>query len=334
MKKGIFFFILLISVYCIPNYSCKRKNSRLKVDVSKIEVKINIKRYEKDLFSLEPNDFYKGIISLEGKYPFFLKGIRNDSFALARLHNFTVDPLSIQLYLDSQKKYSKLDDIETSLSEALKHYKYYFSEATIPEVYTYISGLEFKYPIKFSNDVLVISLDMYLGSNYKSYKDIGLPAYKTYKYRKESIVPDCMKEIAITYLPQNKDNTFLSDMVEAGKIIYFTEAMMPDLPDSLKIDFTKLQLEWCQSNEAKVWAYLIDNNLLYSTDKAICNKFLCDAPYSVIFPKPSPSRVAVWTGWQIIRKYMDAYPKISLKDLMADNDAQKILMKSKYKPRK
>jgi hypothetical protein len=329
MKKGIMFSVLIICIFCVSNYSCNRKNSRLKVDVSKIDVNIKIKRYEKDLFSINPGEFKSGITSLESKYPFFLEGISKDSFALISLHNFTTDPLSIQLYQESQKQYPKLDDLEFTLTEALKHYRYHFPEASVPEVYTYISGLEFQYPIKFSDGVLVISLDMYLGSRYQSYKDIGLPVYKTYKFRK-----DCMREIAITFLPQNKDNTFLSFLVEAGKIIYFAEAMIPELADSLKIDFTADQLEWCEKNEAKVWAYFIDNNLLYSTDKAIMNKFLGDAPNSVVFPKPSPSRVAVWTGWQIIRKYMDAYPKISLKNLMADNDAQKILMKSKYKPRK
>jgi uncharacterized protein YjaZ len=38
-------------------------------------------------------------------------------------------------------------------------------------------------------------------------------------------------------------------------------------------------------------------------------------------------------GWQIVRKYMKENPDVSLQELMADTDAEKILHASKYKPR-
>ena len=332
MKRII--IILIVACFFMINFSCKNKNARLKVDVSKIDLIIKIKRYEKDLFSINLNNFKQGITALEDKYPFFLEGIGKDTSEISSLQKFITDPLSIQLYKDCQKQYPNVDDLELDLTNAFKHYKFYFPEISIPKVYTYISGLEFQFPIKFTGNVLSISLDMYLGSQYKIYKDIGIPTYKTYKLRKESIVPDCMKEIAKNYLPLKMDNTFLSSMIEAGKIIYFTDAMMPEMNDSLKIDYTSQQIKWCETNEANVWAYFIDNKLLYNTDVVLINKFVGEAPFTAAFSKLSPPRVAVWIGWQIIRKYMDNFPHISLKELMKDNDAQKILMKSKYKPKK
>jgi len=326
--------LLLISIILICIDSCKRKNARLQIDVSGIGADIKIKRYENDLFSIKPEVFKHEIVKFEEKYPFFLEGISKDTLGINSLYSFISDPFIIQLYADCRKAYPDLTFLETELTNAMKHLKYYYPDIIIPEVYTYVSGLEYQYPIKYSNHVLVISLDMYLGNNYKAYKDLRLPAYKTYKFRKESIVPDCMKEIAGNYLPEKTDNTFLSHMIEEGKIIYFTEAMMPGIHDSLKIDYTSKQLDWCKKNEAKVWAYFIDQNLLYNNHKMIISKFISDAPYTTAFSNQSPPRIAVWVGWQIIRNYMDRHPEVTLKSLMSDADAQKILIKSKYKPKK
>jgi hypothetical protein len=44
--------------------------------------------------------------------------------------------------------------------------------------------------------------------------------------------------------------------------------------------------------------------------------------------------LGTWVGWQIVRKYMDRNPKVTLQELMADDDYQKIFNESKYKPEK
>jgi hypothetical protein len=44
-------------------------------------------------------------------------------------------------------------------------------------------------------------------------------------------------------------------------------------------------------------------------------------------------KLAIWTGWQIVREYMDKHTEVTLQQLMADNDAQKILNDSKYRPK-
>jgi len=326
--------IPLIIIGLLINYSCKKGNARLKIDVSKIVVNIKIERYEQVIFSINQSEFKQKIQDLESKYPFFLEGISNDSNSLNSLQNFVKNPLNIQLFNDCQKKYPNLTSLETDLTSAFKHYKYYYPEIAIPSVYSYVSGMDFQSPIKISDNVLLISIDMYLGSEYKSYKDLGIPAYKMQAFTKELIVPDCIKEYAKSYLPKKVDNTFLSSMIEAGKIIYFVDAMMPEIADSLKIGYTSSQMDWCITNEAKVWAYFIDNTLLYNTDKVLVNKFIGEAPFTAAFSKQSPPRIGVWVGWQIIKKYMDNFPQISLKSLMLETDAQNILMKSKYKPKK
>ena len=130
----------------------------------------------------------------------------------------------------------------------------------------------------------------------------------------------------------NKSGTLLNEMIYQGKLLYLADALMPDEQDTIKIGFTKKQLDWCIANENNMWGYLIKNKFLYSNEINVVTKFTGAAPFTTGFVKESPGRTGVWIGWRIVRKYMDNNPKITLDQLMLENDAQKILANSKYKP--
>ena len=72
------------------------------------------------------------------------------------------------------------------------------------------------------------------------------------------------------------------------------------------------------------WSYTKENNKIL--------KYMGETPFTQGFPEGSPGRVGHWTGWQIIKKYMKNNPSITIKELMQEKDAQKILNLSKYKP--
>jgi hypothetical protein len=67
---------------------------------------------------------------------------------------------------------------------------------------------------------------------------------------------------------ENKEGqkTLLDNMIFNGKILYLLDAMLPETDDSLIIAYKNSQLEWCKTNEAFIWAHLLENKLLYSTD--------------------------------------------------------------------
>ena len=73
--------------------------------------------------------------------------------------------------------------------------------------------------------------------------------------------------------------------------------------------------------------------LLFSNQSREFLKLLNEAPTSSGMPPESPGRAVVWTGWQMVRKYMAQNPETSLEQLMAIHDGQIILSKSKYKPK-
>ena len=107
---------------------------------------------------------------------------------------------------------------------------------------------------------------------------------------------------------------------------------MPDMEDTLKIGFTKKQVDWCEKHEKDIWGLLIKNKFLYSTELDVISKFTGEGPFTTGLAKESPARTGVWIGWRIVRNYMNKNSKITLEELMNENDAQKILSTSKYKP--
>ena len=329
-------FLLLIVISC--------KHKQFKVPISEIDLKINIHRFENDLFSIQPDSIPFALPELQDKYGNFLTvfgyvtniGNPSDEKYPYFLQSFVSNKTNADIYHIIQKEFADMTDIEIKLNSGFKHYKYYFPKKNIPEFYTFISG--FNNSIVIDTDILAIGLDRYLGPKCKYYKELGIPQYLTKKMVKEKIPSDCMYAWGRTEfnLKDNKNekisDNVLNNIIYEGKLKYFIKAMMPDEPDELIMGFTSEQLAWCENNEGEMWTYLIENKLLYSTDYLEIRKLIGDAPFTSFFPKESPGQAAIWLGYQIISKYMENTPQESLPELMKNTDYQNILHLSKYNP--
>ena len=302
---------------------------------------IKIHRYEQALFAVDINNLKNGLKKLLPEYSFFIPDSSlNKASDLQGMKNYLSDPLMIALNHNCQEVFPDVKDLELRLSKALTYYKHYFPERKTPKVFTYVSGLYYEEPIRYADSLLLIGLDMYLGSSCKYYKDIlgtryNIPGYVQKRYAKEYLLPDCMRTIAKTLVDNSEEKDRLIDyIIYEGKKLYFMDATLPDTPDSLKMYYSTSQMNWCIKNEAKSWAYIINQNLLYSTNTNMIAKLCADAPFTAVFSRQSPPQVGVWLGWQIVRSYMENNPKVTLRELFLDQDAQGILTKAKYKPKK
>jgi hypothetical protein len=205
----------------------------------------------------------------------------------------------------------------------------------IPRVYSYISGGDYENPVQFADSVMIIAIDTYLGGDFKPYLSDGISLYKAQRMTPDHIVPDCMRSVLNKLIPPGMSaNTFLDQIVEAGKRLYLLDAFIPGIAGNLKIDFTPEQYSWISKNESHVWSAIIENRMLYSSDGRTLRLFLADGPFTVAFGKESPPRLGEWIGWQIVKSYMNNHPEITLPQLIRKNDAQEILTQSGYKPTK
>ncbi len=329
----------LLSVVCCLFFSCG--NNPLDVDMSVIKIEpVNIQRFDRDFFSLTADNISWKLPELQKKYPgftdLFVRNILcpagiNDSACIPDITRFINDKDMRGAFDNCQKVFPDMNGIEAELAEVFRHHKYYFPEINIPKVFTMMSG--FNYSIATADSTFAIGLEMYLGNKSGYYDMMRIPNYKRATMQKEYIVADFSRAWMINRFPnKSKSGTLLSEMIYQGKLLYLSDAMMPDSEDSLKIGFTKKQLDWCVEHENDMWGYLIKNKFLYSNEAEVILKFTGEGPFTTGFVKESPARTGVWMGWRIARKYMNEHPKITLEQLMQENDAQKILSLSKYKP--
>jgi hypothetical protein len=339
MRTGIIILVLLMLIASVT-LSCKKNHYR--INTSSINVRIEIKRLEKDLFSLNPNDILASISELKNKYQDFLQlfsyvintGDINDSSFGDFLVRFCTDKLNNEVYASVMKLYPDISLIENDLQEAFRHYLYYFPEKKVPAVYTCTTG--FNNSIITGDSVLGIGLDRYLGADCDYYRRLEIYKYLTERMTPENIIPDCIygwgaSEWDFSALRYPADNV-LCEMIHEGKLKYFEKSLLPEVADVIIFGFTGDQFKFCRNNESQMWQYLIEKNLLFSTDQLTIRKLTGESPFTSYFTNESPGRAAVWIGFRIVESYMIKNPDISLNDLMKDVDIQSILERAKYNP--
>jgi len=329
-------YLHLVLILLMVTSGCNWKRDRLKVDVSEIRIpEVRIHRYDVDLFNVLVPDLKNGLEAIQHHYYFFLGTDLNDPKKLGEMMAYLQNPRNIDFHKACISQFRDVTDVEKELTGAFLHWKYYFPDAKIPRVYSYISGGDYTNPIQLVDSVMIIALDTYLGKDFKPYFADGLPAYKVERMTRDHIVPDCASEIVRTLCPENTNAmTLLDGMVDAGKRLYLVDALIPDIPGYLILDYTKEQYEWAMKNESHAWAAIIENHMLYSSDGQNFRMFLSDGPYTMEFTKDSPPRLGEWIGLQIVRAYMQKNSSISIKQMIQEKDSQKILSLSGYKPEK
>ena len=318
---------------------CCQRNP-LKVNVSGIDLTLNLKRLDHDIFRITPDNLPQVIPQLRQTYGSFFDAYNENVIALGNpsdslyptyLNLFLRDSIRISTKLKIDSVFGDLRGIQKKLEEGFRHYRYYFPIKRIPQLITIISG--FNQSVVMTADAIGISLDNYLGADCPFYKRLALPAYKRENMFSAKIPTDVLYAWGISEFEFDEtNNNLLSQMIYQGKMIYFLDAMFPDDPDYLKIGFQPEKLEWCQKNEEGMWTYLIEHKLLFTSDRMNIVRFINPAPFTSSFTTDSPGRAGIWVGWQIVRSYMKKHPGITLPNLMVDNDYQKILNDSGYAP--
>lgn len=330
----IILFIVLMS-------GCKSKKHE--INTSEVKLQLEVKRFEQELFALTPENATQNIPILEKKYGEFFRrfnenilnvGPSSDPVYVSNITAFINDPDIKTIYKDSQKEFADFNEYTAALTDAFKRYKHFFPGKVIPEVITFISG--FNYAVIAADSSLAIGLDMYLGNNYKYYSMLPqLPRYQVQRMRKGFLVADAVKAWVTTeFEADSLKNQLLDQMIQEGKMLYLIDILLPGDEDSLKIGYSSAQMEWVSGNEQRVWTYFIDRKLLYSTNAIENNKYFVEGPFTTGMPKESPPKTGAWLGWQIVRAYMENNPNVTPQKLIRENDAQKILKSSKYKPGK
>ncbi len=320
MKKYflLFLFTLLIT-------SCDKK-SKVEKAVEEIPVQMNLFRFEQAFFDAKPSD----LPQVKAEFPDFFPEDTPDDVWIEKLQN----PQWRELYIEVEKKYKNFNSKQTEIETVFKHIKYYFPTVQTPKIYTAIGEMDYNNKVIYANDKLIIALELFLGKKHKFYADF--PEYLTQNFEERQMMPEVASSFALGILPPPSDKTLLSEMMYYGKELYLKDVLLnDDFTDAEKIGYTPEQIAWSQENEAFIWSYFIEKQLLYSSDSKLANRFVNVAPFSKFYleiDNESPGRIGRWIGWQIVSSFMEKN-EVSVQNMIKMN-ANELFEKSKYKPKK
>lgn len=346
MKKKYLYYILalvFLSFLAILTIKLVHKRDPLLVDVSKIDIEITIDRFEQDLFKTN-DDIANKIDYLNKQYPIFYEifnefiinigpAYNNGKISLNyinKLSTFLDDFAVRQAKQAVDEEFEDIEDINEILTNGFKHYLYYYPDSVSPRVVSYIAG--FNHSIVTYDNIIAIGLDKYLGSESELYYRLQIPEYARFVMDRKFIPYDCMRAYAEMMFPYNDSaDNLVNRMVYEGQILYFIDAMFPESSDDLKIGYSQSQLNYCINHERDMWAYLIENKVLFTTNYLRIKNFVGSGPFTKDFGNESPPRTGVFLGWQIVRSYMKNN-SVSLQELMEMDNYYIILKDSQYDP--
>jgi hypothetical protein len=336
MKK---FAVILFAVAGV--YSCKSKKNI--PDVSGIDVQLTVKRFDKDLFAVDTNNISASLTKLQKYYPYFLSDFLfnilasppNPDSAMRKVKMFVHDYKLI--YDSTRQTFASLDKTTAEIKRGLQFVKYYFPDYKIPtQLITFIGPVE-GYANVLTSSGLAVGLQLYLGKNFPVYQTEYIsevyPNYQSRRFEPQYIPVNCMKNIIDDiYSDTNADIPLVYQMVEAGKRLYVLDQLLPETADTLKTGYTQKQLDGCYKNEAFIWNFFIENNLLYVTDPSATRDYMQDGPKTEELGDASPGFIGEFVGWQIVKRWMAINDKKTLSELL-QAPAKQIFEEAKYKPR-
>lgn len=317
--------IALFLIFAVS--SCKKdEKAQWNVEIKTAQKSLEITDISKELYDPEVSPE-----SFKAKYPWFQGSVPDADFEIRRK-----DPNEIGIYKDAVSKID-MGKLKTELSSLFARVQHYFPEYKIPKIFLYSSALQGSQDpifIQPQENFLFIDITGFMGENDSHYK--GLEQYFRNSMNPVNIVPKVAQVVAEQFVPYNAEHQkFLDQLIYQGKIMTLKDAFIPDFPDYLKINYTQKQYEWAVSNEVNIWDYFVENDLIYSDDARLVERFIAPGPFSKFYTEidnESSPQIGIFTGWQICKKYFSEKPETKLQNFLK-MDAQTIFNEAQYKPK-
>lgn len=221
------------------------------------------------------------------------------------------------------------ENLKKPLEEAFRHLKYYYPDFQPPRVETIVTGFMGN-DLYVSDSLIIIGLE-YFGGPKATYRP-QVYTYQLRRYQKEHLIPSILFFMSDRYVRTDpQDRTLLADMVGYGKAFEFVKHCVPQTPDSLILGFAEHDLTRTYNSQTQIWAFFVENKLLYGKNELIKQKYVGERPFTPEIGEEVPGGIGRWLGWRIVSSYLANNPEVTLQELMTNPDAQQILQQSGYK---
>jgi hypothetical protein len=329
--------ILLFACCCVLLASCgdkKEERCAFVPPTSGIRVALDFEPLQDSLPAIGTQ---ADLVSFLTRHPevrdifFNRKQYPGDSSFINELYRRFTNPHLDTLLMETHRVFGNGSELKKEFENAFSNLAYYYPSFHPPRIQTLITGLEAD--LFVSDSLVIVGLDYFLGDGAK-YRP-NMYEYMLRRYNKNFIVPSVMLLMGIdsrfnSINPQDK--TVLADMIAYGKAYYFTKQMLPCIPDSVLIGYTKKEMEGSRQFENMIWSRLVEDEVLFATSHLVKQKYIAERPKTVEVGEECPGRIGTWVGWQIVKKYMELHSDVTLPQLMKMSDAARLFRESGYKP--
>ncbi|WP_424651483.1 gliding motility lipoprotein GldB [Capnocytophaga gingivalis] len=317
MKTNFFLlFILLIALT-----ACDRTERA----ISQIPMEVKVLRMDSIFFHTPVEE----LPLIKAKYPlFFPENTTDEEWAKKQS-----DSLQKELFSEINKTFGDFSDQKKTIKSICQHIKYYFPQFTPPKVVTLTSDVDYSSRVIYADSLLLIGVDNYLGSKHRFYSD--MEAYIAQELDKKYLPVDVALSFAEAIIPSSRNTTFLDTMIHEGKVLYLAHKFLPTVSEEDLLKYTSEKYQWTEENEAQIWRYFIENQLLYSTDRKILTRFIDMAPFSKFYlelDNQSPGGVGRYIGLRIVTQYMEKHPDALQK--LGIIPTEELFKEANYKPKK
>jgi len=321
-----------------------------------VPVHLETRRFEQDFFAMDTVNISSSITGLLKKYPTFtpdfienILGLDIDSLLIQgdaqerAVRLFIRDYSSVKDSSDSIFKSFKNEADE--IKKGLQYVKYYFPQYKLPHaIITFIGPVDANFLTSFGTqgdiltpDALGVGLQLHLGKDFSLYKSQQgqelYPQYLANTFDAGHIPVNCMRNIIDDlFPPRNNSSPLLDQMIEKGKRMYLLTKFLPGTPEYICFGYTEKQLKDSYTNEAVIWDFFLNNDLLYNSEQNVIKNYIGESPKTQELGEDAPGNIGAFTGMQIVKKYLEKYPATTLPELMK-TDPGEIYSSAKYKPR-
>ncbi|MBX2816058.1 MAG: hypothetical protein KTR24_08670 [Saprospiraceae bacterium] len=320
--------LLLVGVSC-------QKNNRVEVPpVAHLREEVQIVRFG-DLL-MTSSDSAQLMSKLE-EHPVFSEVFLNQVLSsywgqsgLHRVQHFRSDSLTAQLWsqIDSLAPFSASAKADLELAFALA--KHYFPDFQAPTVFTCFSKFEVG-SFTIGPEILGIGLDFFLGPNYP-YDPILFPEYIARTMTPDHLAGKSVQVLVEAIVGDHWGPSLSDQMLRNGLVLYIKKRLLPYTADTIIHEFTSEELDWVENNERDIWAFFVSEELLHETNRRKIKKLISPSPSVPGMPEQAPGRVGNWVGYRIIESFV-RNQNLTPSQLLEERDAEKILAKSRYRPR-
>ncbi|MEY3399079.1 MAG: hypothetical protein RL220_1673, partial [Bacteroidota bacterium] len=284
---------LLIVLFLITVITACEDDPLKQVNVDDTVIDYTSKRLDRDIFSADFGAPEAARQTLYHKYGEFIcryvqdilkVGRCEDSLAFRNIALFTHSGgmVRIEEAIDSLFTDEKISVYDQEFRKGLQYWHHYFPDSVVPGVVYMHSGLNY---LAFATDSSIgIGLDFYLGADHPLVQEFPpdfVPNYVKEDMDDKYLVANGLRDwVYMRTLTYETGDNLLDRIIFEGKRMYLLDALMPEVADSIKMNWTVEEALWAESNEGQIWEELAKQEVLFNDNPLDIAKWTDPAPFT------------------------------------------------------